>query len=279
MENYQNKLFPYAYNILGSTEDAKDAIQDILLKHLTLKNKYVENEMSYLIKAVINQSINIKKRNKRIVTDNIWLPEPFATEKADDNINKNEIISYSILVLLEKLNPKERAAFILKEVFDYSHKEIAEIINSTIENSRKLLSRSKSKLTITPIEVKPISSIKITSYLEDYINLIKDGNVIGLEQLLSNDISVVADGGDVIKVIRSFTKGKKAVLKLMLYVYKTFQIAQIVKFSTINHQPALLYFEDNKLVTCQIFEMEGNKIENIFSILDPIKLKLLIHNH
>jgi len=155
LKNYQNKLFPYAYNITGSSEDAKDAIQDVLIKHFSSKNKNIENETGYLIRAVVNQSINIKKRRDKINLDKIWLPEPISTEKADDNINREEIISYSILVLLEKLTPKERAVFILKKAFDYSHKDIAETVDLTTENSRKLLNRAKTKLALSRIETIP----------------------------------------------------------------------------------------------------------------------------
>ena len=126
-DNYLKTLFPYAYNILGSADDAIDVIQDVMLKHVSHRKEDLENEKGYLIKSVVNQSINLKKRNRRAVGERVWLPEP--VEMADSNIKKEEILSYSMLVLLEKLNPKERAVFILKEAFDYSHQEIADALS------------------------------------------------------------------------------------------------------------------------------------------------------
>jgi len=114
VKDYQSILFPYAYNILGSSEDAKDAVQDVLYKYLASPKEGIENEKSYLIKGVINQSINIKNKKKKIVPGDVWLPEPIATEEADTNINLSDIVSYSLMVLMERLNPKERAVFILK---------------------------------------------------------------------------------------------------------------------------------------------------------------------
>ena len=111
MKDYQHILFPYAYNILGSSDDAKDAVQEVLLKYISSERKEVENVKGYLVKGVINQSINLKNRKKKIVSDKVWLPEPVATENADGNLQRDEIISYSMLVLLERLNPKERAVF------------------------------------------------------------------------------------------------------------------------------------------------------------------------
>ena len=101
MENYQDKLFPYAYNILGSSEDAKEAVQDVLEKYFSTKKAGIENPKGYLIKAVINQSINIKQRKQRISSKSIWLPEPIATESSDDHLHSEDIIAYSMLVLLE----------------------------------------------------------------------------------------------------------------------------------------------------------------------------------
>lgn len=136
MTDYQSKLLPYAYNILGSVDDALDVIQDVMVKRLSGVGAALENESAYLIKSVINRAINLKNRNKRIRGEKMWLPEPVATESADAGIKKKEIISYSMLVLLEHLNAKERGVFILKEAFDYAHEEIAETLSITVENSR-----------------------------------------------------------------------------------------------------------------------------------------------
>ncbi|NMH86444.1 sigma-70 family RNA polymerase sigma factor [Flavivirga algicola] len=275
MKNFQNTLFPYAYNILGSIDDAKDAIQDVLIKYLSTKKHHIKNEMGYLIKSVINQSINIKKRNNKTTVNSIWLPEPLSTEKTDDNIDRDEIISYSMLVLLEKLTPQERAVFILKEAFDYSHKDIAETIGLTVENSRKLLSRGKTKLVNYKATSYSNDLFPSASYMENYIQTIKNGDVKRLEAMLSKDISLHADGGENIKVVRELTTGKSASLKLLFYVFKTYLELLSIKTTQINHQPALLFYNEDTLINCQVFDFENHKIKSIFSIVDPNKLKSL----
>lgn len=272
MKNYRHKLFPYAYNILGSSEDAEDVIQDILIKYLSIEKNHIENEVGYLIKAVINQSINIKKRNQKIIANKMWLPEPITTELTDNNINREDIISYSILVLLEELTAKERAVFILKNAFEYSHKEISLIINSTIENSRKLLSRATKKIAKSKLETNKYIS---KSLINDYIQVIKSEDVLKLEKMLSKEISLQADGGKNIKVVREITTGKIATSELLLYVFNTYQKSLSIKISEINHQPALLFYDSNTLTNCQVFEFEGSEIKKIFSIIDPIKLRAL----
>ena len=278
MEDYQNKLFPYAYNILGSSDDAKDAVQDVLANFVSSQKKDIENIIGYLIKGVINQSINIKNRKKKITSDKIWLPEPVATENADSDLKRQEVISYSMLVLLEKLNARERAVFILKEAFDYSHKDISATLDCTVENARKLLSRAKSKLAGQKKTYDLFSPVNVPkSYMENYIDTIKSGDTAALEKLLSKDISIAADGGDEVKVIRALTVGKKAASNLLFFVYEKFHKSQAMKLSKVNRQPAILFYEDGKLVNCQVFELgeDNKKIRQIFTVLDPLKLKTL----
>ncbi|MGX1928177.1 sigma-70 family RNA polymerase sigma factor [Flagellimonas sp. 2504JD4-2] len=274
LQDFHNKLFPYAYNILGSSEDAKDVVQNVLTKYFTIDKQHIDNETGYLIKWVINSSINVKKRKNQLTVDRMWLPEPYSTENADDNINKEEILSYSLLVLLESLTAKERAVFILKEAFDYSHKEIAEAVDIAIENSRKLLSRARVKLGNYRTNATT-NQQQSTSYLENYMKVIKNGDIMNLEKLLSQDILLAADGGESINVVRELTEGTKATSKLLLYVHKAFLEGLTFKIGVVNHQPAILFFKDEVLYNCQVFNLVENKVRNIYSIVDPVKLQSL----
>lgn len=273
-ENYHNTLFPFAYNILGSSEDAKDAVQDVLMKYLSVEKENIKNEKGFLIRSTINHSINLKKKKSKTIRANVWLPEPVSTEDTVQDIDRETILSYSLLVLLEKLSAKERAAFILTEVFDYSHKEIAETIDFSIENSRKLLSRAKSKLK--GYRTNRIANQKNhSSILEKYIQFIKNGDTNNLEKLLSDDISLAADGGEHIKVVRDLTNGITASSKLLMYVYKAYLNGLELKIKSVNHQPAILFYQNDTLYNCQVFELNEGKIQNIYSIVDSEKLKTL----
>ncbi|MBD0332816.1 MAG: sigma-70 family RNA polymerase sigma factor, partial [Chitinophagaceae bacterium] len=219
--DYQKNLFPYAYNILGSVEDARDAVQDVVVRYLSTPPSEVKNEKNYLIRSVINQAISVKTRNQKITGEKTWLPEPVASESADGMLYKNEILSYSLLVLLEKLNAKERAVFILKEAFDYGHDEISKLLSITEENSRKLLSRAKNKLSDFKKTGTKFSSNSTVA--EKYYTLIKNADVQGLEKLLAEEVAITADGGDKVKVVREFLQGKTPVAELLLFAYERFQ--------------------------------------------------------
>jgi RNA polymerase sigma-70 factor (ECF subfamily) len=270
--DYQSILFPYAYNILGSVEDARDAVQDVLYKRLSGGQKEVDNEKAYLIKAVINQSINIKEKNKRIRYGDEWLPEPIATEETDKAIWLNDIAAYSLLILLEKLNPKERAVFILKEGFGYSHEEIAEVLSATAENSRQLLSRARRKLDAD----KQISRLEKPQQLllQQFLQAVRDKDIHVLEHLLTEDIKYSTDGGGVIKVVATHCSGIKEVIDLMFLVYSRFLATATFVPTIVNHQHALLYYRNDQLFLCQIFGFSSDgKIAQVNNVLDPQKLK------
>ncbi len=272
IHSYHNLLFPYAYNILGSVEDAKDAVQEVLSRYLKMDTT-IKNEKGYLITSVVNQAINIKNKQKKNRSENILLPEPIATEESDIALHLKDIISYSLLILLEQLNVKERAVFILKEAFNYSHKEIAEVISGTKENSRKLLSRAKSKLKTSKTPNNTLKRSESNTYLKKYITAIQDRDVKKLEFLFAEDIQIVVDGGNEIKVLRNHTSGKLACIQLMFEVFEKFLQKQKVKFTEINHQPAILYFTKGKLLSCLVLSInENKKIYRISSIIDPKKL-------
>ena len=273
--NYQNILFPYAYNILGSSEDAKDAVQEVVYKYLSAKKTNIDNEPAYLVKGVINQSINLKKRKQKLVSDQVWLPEPVATERAESQIIKEELLTYSMLVLLEKLNPKERAVFILKEAFDYSHKEIAEAFDCSTDNARTLLSRARKKLADLNTNNSTSTPQSQSEFLTRYLEVIGKGNVKALEALLSQDITVTADGGGKVQVVRELTIGREAASELLQFVYHSFQAKQRVELGQLNHQPALLFFQKNQLSSCQVFDIQDGVVKHIYAVVDPEKLSTI----
>jgi RNA polymerase sigma-70 factor (ECF subfamily) len=267
-------LTTYAYNIIGSLHDAKDIVQEAFLKFMQANTDQVENKKAYLIRTVINLAINQKNRQQKLI-DNYpgeWLPEPVATESADAILNTKDVLSYSLLVLLEKLNPKERAVFILKEAFDYDHEEIANVLELTVENSRKLLSRAKSKLR----EPAPQADSTVPSdYLTKYMELIRNGDTSRLEALLHKDIIVVSDGGGKAVAFRNIVVGLKNVTKLLLGLFEKHYKGRRIEQGSINHQPALLFYEGEKLVTVQVFEFGDGQLERMFFMRNPDKLKIL----
>src|SRR5690606_14566026 len=112
MQEHYNKLLTYAYNIVGSYEDARDVVQDVLEKYITLDKSNIRHESNFLIKSTVNHAINFKTRQSKKEVFGEWLPEPVSFENADTKLIRDETASYTMLVLFEHLSPKERAVFI-----------------------------------------------------------------------------------------------------------------------------------------------------------------------
>lgn len=272
LNTLNKKLFPYAYNILGNIDDCQDVIQEVLIKFNEKEGCSISNPNAYLIKSVINQAINLKKKNDRERQQKIVLPEPIVTNQGESKIELDEILNYSMFVLLDTLNTKERAVFLLKEAFDYEHDEIAEILEISVENSRQILTRAKKKLKLRKPEIAT-SSVKDRKYLEKYVSAIRKGDVKTLEQMLSDEVLVLADAGNKLQVIAELTSGIDNTIKLMTYVYENHQKDLEIKIEEINHQSALLFYRGTTLINCQIFELNPyGKITSIFSVVDPEKL-------
>lgn len=272
LNTLNKKLFPYAYNILGNIGDCQDVIQEVLIKFNEKAGCSISNPNAYLIKSVINQAINLKKKNDRERQQKITLPEPIVTNQGESKIELDEILNYSMLVLLDTLNTKERAVLLLKEAFDYEHDDIAEILEISVENSRQILTRAKKKLKLRKPEIAT-SSAKDRKYLEKYVSAIRKGDVKTLEQMLSDEVQVLADAGNKLQVIAELTSGIDNTIKLMTYVYENHQKDLEIKIEEINHQSALLFYRGTTLINCQIFELTPDgKITSIFSVVDPEKL-------
>lgn len=270
MDILQKKLLTYSYNITGSYEDARDLVQDVLEKYIRIDKTHIENETNFLIRSVINHSINFKKKHSRLSAYGVWLPEPVATDRADKGLVAEDMARYSLLVLMERLTPKERAVFVLKEGFDYAHEEIADVLSITPENARKLLSRAREKLEKGSFSAGTMAGA--TDTLARLVTALQEGDAKAVEGLLAEDISLAADGGAKVKVVAGTTTGVEPAAQLMLYVYQHYQKGLASRLTTVNHQPALLYSLGDRVISCLIFDITGGRIRRVYSMVDPQKL-------
>lgn len=271
MEDLRPSLTLYAYNILGSYEDAKDIVQDVFLKYSEVDQQTIVDPKSYLIRMAVNLSIDRKRRLKKQVNayPGHWLPEPIATDDPYFQFHRKQILSYSMLVLLEKLDSKQRAVFILKEAFEYDHDEIGRVLGISIENSRKILSRARNELR-TGLNIAPDKEqIKV---LHRYLKVLEAGDMQKLEEMLSHDVKVTSDGGGKATAFRNIIHGKLSVSALLAGLHRKAYATVAREIAWINHQPALFYYLDGRLVTCQIFSIEDQHVRDLFFIRNPDKL-------
>jgi RNA polymerase sigma factor (sigma-70 family) len=270
MEELRHSLTLYAYNILGSYEEAKDVVQDVYLKISQVPHESIRDIKNYMIRMVINLAIDQKRRQQKLreAYPGQWLPEPIATENPESSVYKKEILSYSLMVLLEKLDPKQRAVFILKEAFDYDHDEIATVLGISIENSRKILSRAKDELKTS---ASPNHKIQ-RELVQQYMTVLEKHDVKALEKLLNDQILVVSDGGGKATAFMNPIQGVKSVVALTQGLFKKGYGDAQTEFAWLNHQPAVFYYREGSIMTIQIFSIDNHHVDRIFYIRNPEKM-------
>jgi len=270
MEELRHSLTLYAYNILGSYEEAKDVVQDVYLKMTQVDSNSVRDKKLYMIRMAINLAIDQKRKQQKHRSEypGQWLPEPVATENPESSIFRKQILSYSVMVLLEKLDPKQRAVFILKEAFDYDHEEIAELLGITTENSRKILSRARNDLKAS---TTPDSQVQ-QALVQQYITILEQGDIKALEKLLTEQITVLSDGGGKVTAFINPVHGVRSVTALLQGLFKKGYNKAHSELRWVNHQPALFYFHDGELVTVQIFSIVNGQFDQIYYVRNPDKM-------
>jgi RNA polymerase sigma factor (sigma-70 family) len=270
MDAAYRKLLTYSYNILGSFEDAKDVVQDVMEKYIHLDKTRIENEVHYLTRMVINHSINFKNKFSKQAAYGVWLPEPVSTETAETHLIREQVAHYTLLVLMETLNAKERAVYMLREAFNYSHEEIAVALDITADSARQLYSRAKKSLS----QYVQTEQYSHRDRLPQYVEAIVNADLKTLEELLAGDIKIMADGGNKIRVIKDIEMGKTSTAQLVQHVYALFLEGKQYTFTQINHQPAICFWQNKRLYNCQVFSFDDlGKINFIYSVVDPDKLK------
>lgn len=274
IDRQKSRLFPFAYNITGDYLASEDIVQEVLNKHFLDSSALVINEDGYLTRSVINKAINHKNKLSHQKEQYLgqWLPAPVFTEDdIYDNADRNQIVNYSLMVLLEQLNPRERAVFILKETFDFSHKEIAETLEIEEDHSRQLLKRAKAK-----IKPEPHHSLKKAgdqALLNDLTNAILMADIDHVKEILHSDISFHSDGGNKTSASRNVLIGPQSVYKLYRAIHdKYWAEGTVTKFGYINHCPALIHESEGHVYRCMIFKIENGRIQSIYTMVNPDKL-------
>ncbi len=182
------RLFGIAYRVLGSATEAEDVVQDVWLRWQRTDRSVVVNPVAFLSSATTRLAINVAQsaRVRRETYIGPWLPEPVDTSSDPEvGAQRAEALELALLLLLEKLNPSERAAYVLREAFDYGYAEIAEILGLTPVNVRKIVSRARKHLSAEQRE--SVDAAEHRRLLDAFVTAARTGDVASLEALLAPD--------------------------------------------------------------------------------------------
>jgi RNA polymerase sigma-70 factor (ECF subfamily) len=198
LEALRRHAFGVAYRMLGSVSEAEDVAQEALLR-LTRQDGPIDEPAAWVTTVATRLSINVLRsaRARRESYVGPWLPEPLLEDPAPDPASRAELadsLSLALLVLLERLTPVERAAYLLREVFGYEYAQIAAIIEQTEVNSRQLVTRARKHLEANRPRFDPDEAAR-DALLERFLAAAEEGDVEALEELLAKDAVLYADSG------------------------------------------------------------------------------------
>src|ERR1700730_4855534 len=210
------RLFGIAYRMLGSAAEAEDIVQDVWVRWQSTNRSVVQNPPAFLVKTTTRLCISLAQSapSRREIYMGTWLPEPMDTS-GDPGIGaeRGEALKLAVLVLLEKLSPKERAAYVLREAFDYSFREIADILHMEEANIRQLVSRARKH--IADSRRTPVSSEEQRRLLKAFLGAAQKGDMAALEGLFAEDVVSSSDGGGIVRAARVPVSGRDRVAKFI----------------------------------------------------------------
>ena len=185
----RSRLFAIAYRMLRSAAEAEDIVQDVWVRWQTADRSVVRDAPAFLATTTTRLAINViqSARFRRETYVGPWLPEPVDTN-ADPwlGAERNEALEFAVLILLEKLSPTERAAYVLREAFDYPYREIANILRLEEANTRQLVTRARQH--VADGRRAPVSSAAQRRLVDAFIGAAQRGDVAGLEGLFASDV-------------------------------------------------------------------------------------------
>ncbi|MEV7976446.1 RNA polymerase sigma-70 factor [Streptomyces sp. NPDC086519] len=279
------RLAAIAYRLLGSASEAEDAVQETYLRWQAADTARIEVPEAWLTKALTNLCLNqlTSARARRETYVGQWLPEPLLAGDPmlgpADTAERRESVSYAVLVLLERLTPAERAVYVLREAFDYPHREIARILDLTEAASQQILHRARKHVADgrARTEVDEAAARRI---IEEFLAAATSGRTEPLVRLLTEDAVAVGDGGGKVPAAARAFEGALAVAKFMRGLFKQGPAQRALAggsvelyLTTANGGPALVAVVDGRVFGVMCLEITADGIAAFRNQLNPDKLE------
>ncbi len=280
-EQQRPNLMNISYRILGSVVDAEDVVQDTLVSWLATEYSEITNPAGWLTTVCVRKAVDVLKSAKRARTNYVgaWLPEPMHTKILEDtpesDLSLAESVSMAFLLVLERLAPKERAAFLMHDIFDMAYQDVAANIDASEAACRKLVSRARENIKRDKVSFEaPLTQQK--QMLDAFMDAVKTGATKSLVSMLSSDVLVQADsGGKVASIDKPLAGIEEATNFAADFLGRHWQAGQTYLIE-LNAGLALVYCTDERPETVLTFGYDQDlKLNRIFITRNPEKLSRL----
>ncbi|MBF6621787.1 MAG: RNA polymerase sigma factor SigJ [Patulibacter sp.] len=280
--------FAIAYRMLGSVADAEDIAQETVVR-LTQEDE-VANPDAWATTVATRLSIDQLRsaRVRREAYVGPWLPEPLVVDPRSnpthpvdpaDRAELAETLSQALLVALERLTPVERAAFLLREVFDYDYGRIAEIVDRSEDNARQLVTRAKKHVAAGRPRFDPDEQARDRLFAR-FVEAIDGGDLDGLEHLLAADVVLWGDGGGVVKAALIPVEGPADVARFLVHTdryRRKLDDSIVAEPVVVNGQPGrLLRRTDGSVFAVTTVDVVDGRIAAVRTVRNPEKLAHLV---
>ncbi|HXD23344.1 MAG TPA: RNA polymerase sigma-70 factor [Gemmatimonadaceae bacterium] len=277
-ERHRPRLFAIAYRMLGSVEDAEDMVQETFLRWQVATHDEIRTPAAWLSTVVTRLALNYLQlsRTRREQYVGPWLPEPLPTDQvgADERLELADSLSLAFLTVMERLNPRERAVFVLRDVFDYEYDEIGQVLQLTAANCRQLFHRAKVRLGQNVRRFRPDRALH-ARLLAEFAYAVRHGDIDSVVQLLAEDATLYVDSGGVIRAAaRRPVRGALAIAKFLSGVTRKVGPAGLrTMVLDINGEPALVTAIGSSPRQVLTIVVSGGRIRGISVVANPEKLR------
>ncbi|MGW0812459.1 RNA polymerase sigma factor SigJ [Streptomyces viridiviolaceus] len=284
-EASRHRLEAIAYRLLGSASEAEDAVQETFLRWQGADVDRIEVHEAWLTKVLTNLCLNqlTSARARRETYVGQWLPEPLLAGDPmlgpADTAEQRESVSYAVLVLLERLSPGERAVYVLREAFDYPHREIAGILDITEAASQQVFHRAKKHVAAGRARTA-IDEAAARRIVDEFLAAATSGRTEPLVRLLTQDAVAIGDGGGKVPARAKAFEGALAVAKFMRGLFTPGKAKRAlvggspdVFATTANGDPAVVVVLDGRVIGVMCLEVTAEGIAAFRSQVNPDKLE------
>jgi RNA polymerase sigma-70 factor (ECF subfamily) len=275
---YRGILFSIAYRMVGSIADAEDLLQETFIRWHQAADNEIRSPKAFLITIVsrlcINHLQSARVQRQEYVGE--WLPEPLATDPRGDPLGvlrADESLTMAFMVMLERLTPVERAVFLLREIFEYKHAEIATALNLTEANSRQILRRAQQHVRAVRPRFRS-SAGEHDALLEEFRHAAGSGDMDRLLALLSSDVVLHADGGGKASAVPNLVCGADRVARAIVRGLRKLVPADLVqRIVQINGAPGVVnYYPNGQPHSVLTLDATAGRIRAIYIVTNPEKL-------
>ncbi|QKG27115.1 RNA polymerase sigma-70 factor [Actinomadura verrucosospora] len=267
------RLFGIAYRMLGGVTEAEDLVQDVWLRWQACDRAAVADPAAFLATTATRLAINVLRsaRVRRETYVGPWLPEPVDTG-ADPHLGaeRGEALNLAVLMLLERLSPTERAAYVLREAFDYPYPQIAAIVQVGEVAARQLVSRARKHLRSE--RRAPVTGAEQRRLLTAFVAAARAGDLAALEEILAADAVSYSDGGGAVRASRFPVVGAVRVAKYVTAFADRFWDGADVQWATANGQAAALLRRDGEIFAVLTVDASDRGIGRILWMMNPAKI-------